>query len=189
MRNLPPGKTAVRKNTTYLFLQEGCFGVFSWIKNRFCWFEQEGKLLTFFHIINSPPSPQYWSLTCPKIAKWSTEPVSEDGLIARCGCLSAQHGHVHLWDLVPWAWSNKVVKCVISFMFSRTGPQQDLKANIYMNSFLDQPCRARYLLVWDASIHQEKVCGWEQGSFKAKHDLYSSIWSSKLGESAWLLLV
>lgn len=128
MRNLPPGKTAVRKNTTYLFLQEGCFGVFSWIKNRFSWFEQAGKLLTFFHIITPPHPPppphpaQYRSLTCPKIAERSVEPVSKAGLIARCRCLSAQCRHVHLRDLVPWSRSNKVVKCVTSFMFSGTGP-------------------------------------------------------------------
>lgn len=54
MRNLPLGKAAVRKNTTYLSLQEECFGVFSWIKTRFCQFKQAGKLLTFIHIITIP---------------------------------------------------------------------------------------------------------------------------------------
>lgn len=140
MRNLPPGKTAVRKNTTYLFLREGCFGVLLWTKNRFYWFEQAGKLLTFFHIINPPC--QYWSLTHPKIAERSTEPVSEAGLVARCGCLSAQHGHVHLPDLAPWSRPNKAAERLISFTFAGTGPQQDPKSNTYMNAFLDQPRRA-----------------------------------------------
>jgi len=75
------------------------------------------------------------------------EPVSEAGLVARCGCLSAQHGHIQLQDLVPWSSSKRAVERVISFMFSGTSPQQDLKSNIYMNVFLDQPCRVQYLLV------------------------------------------
>lgn len=164
---VPNEKLATRENggqenTTYLFLfQEGCFGVFSWIKTIFCWFEQAGKFLTFVHIIN-----QCSFLTCPKIAEWAMNPVSEAALMS-----------FTVWGAGP----HQDLKSNIymdAFLHQPYGAQYLLVWDpMYL---LHQPYGGQYLLVWDPNIYPktrfvaENKDLWKQSMiFTAPHEARS----------------